>query len=40
MRYAIGFACGALAVQREDCALSDEMHRSSVLIQVGESLRS
>ena len=36
MRNAVGFARGAIAVQREDRALSDEMHGGGVLVQVGE----
>ena len=35
MREAVGFA-GSLSFQREDCALSDEMRRSLVLVQFGE----
>ena len=33
---AVGFARGASTVQREDCALSDEMHRRGIPIQVRE----
>jgi hypothetical protein len=36
MREAVGFPCGAIAPQREDCALSDEMRRGVVLVQVCE----
>jgi hypothetical protein len=36
MRDAVGFARGAIAVQREDGALSNEMHCGSVLVQVCE----
>jgi hypothetical protein len=36
MRDAVGFARGAIAFQRGDGALPDEMHRRGVLVQVGE----
>src|SRR5258707_199271 len=36
MRDAVGFAGGSIARQGEDGALSDEMHRGSILVQVGE----
>jgi hypothetical protein len=32
MRQAVGLACGAIAVQREDGTLSDEMRRGIVLV--------
>jgi hypothetical protein len=37
MRDALGFPCGAIVVQRKDGALSNEMHRSCVLVQVSEN---
>ena len=36
MREAVGFAGSSILSQREDCALSDEMRRSLVLVQFGE----
>jgi len=36
MREAVGFARGAIFCQREDCALSEEVRRSLVFVQLSE----
>lgn len=36
MRQAVSFACCAVALQREECALSNEMRCGVVLVQVGK----
>lgn len=36
MRQAVGFACCAVALQREECTLSNEMRCGVVLVQVGK----
>jgi PAS domain S-box-containing protein len=36
MRHAVGFACCAVALKRQECALSNEMRCGVVLVQVGK----
>jgi hypothetical protein len=37
MRKAVGFPCGAIVRQRKNGALSDEMRRGIILVQIGEN---
>jgi len=36
MRQTVRFPCGTIARQREDCALSNEMRRGIILVQICE----